>query len=369
MLINCDALGSVRQLTDAGGATLSQSYDPYGEVISSEGGAASVYGYDGEWTDVTGLVYLRSRYYGPSQGRFITRDTWGGDANSPMSYNLWMYGYGNPVKYTDPSGYSSSGCLPIIGCSPTAGQAVDFFRWFYSKGGPIILAGEIHGGRFDCNNRQWSLPQETLELAADYICERGPEHVFFHGQDNLTHELAYSVLIDQVRKHYYDSREGDLSVPTELRFNIPQYSEALLDAFVNYNGPMVEFPITHFLGSFDYTVVRSGLDRIRFQIDNRTDLSSGTHLPGRWPPDDQRNNPLSLEQVIDESPQLANRNAVELLNERPDIISILKIQERTETGGLGGGAMRQTFTWTERRLMCGLENLPWPVYLSLLDVR
>jgi RHS repeat-associated protein len=100
-----DALGSVRQLTDEGGTvTLTQSYSPYGDVLSSMGDSSSVYGYTGEWTDVTGLVYLRARYYDPLQGRFMTRDVWGGDGNNPISYNAWLYVYANLVNLTDPSG-------------------------------------------------------------------------------------------------------------------------------------------------------------------------------------------------------------------------------------------------------------------------
>ncbi len=34
----------------------------------------------------------------------MTRDTWDGDANQPMSYNHWMYTGGNPVNRLDPSG-------------------------------------------------------------------------------------------------------------------------------------------------------------------------------------------------------------------------------------------------------------------------
>ena len=34
----------------------------------------------------------------------MTRDTWQGDYNRPLSLNRWLYGYGNPIKYTDPSG-------------------------------------------------------------------------------------------------------------------------------------------------------------------------------------------------------------------------------------------------------------------------
>jgi hypothetical protein len=47
---------------------------------------------------------LRARYYNPSDGRFQSRDTWGGDANQPLSYNKWNYANSDPVNYTDPTG-------------------------------------------------------------------------------------------------------------------------------------------------------------------------------------------------------------------------------------------------------------------------
>ncbi|MBU1659866.1 MAG: hypothetical protein KKD28_00145 [Chloroflexi bacterium] len=58
-----DALGSVRQLTDESGVvTLVKGYQPYGDVLSSVGSGVSSYGFTGEWTDVSGMVYLRARY-------------------------------------------------------------------------------------------------------------------------------------------------------------------------------------------------------------------------------------------------------------------------------------------------------------------
>jgi YD repeat-containing protein len=61
-----DALGSVRQLTNAtGDVTLTRAYDTYGNPILSVGDAQSDYGYTGEFTDASGLVYLRARYYEP----------------------------------------------------------------------------------------------------------------------------------------------------------------------------------------------------------------------------------------------------------------------------------------------------------------
>ena len=61
-----DALGSVRQLADGSGlVTLSESYQPYREVLSSSGNGASSYGFTSEWADSTEFVYLRARYDAP----------------------------------------------------------------------------------------------------------------------------------------------------------------------------------------------------------------------------------------------------------------------------------------------------------------
>jgi RHS repeat-associated protein len=100
-----DALGSVRQLVDGSGVVaLERAYRPFGDVLSTLGTGTSIYAFAGEQRDASGLVYLRARYYAPGQGRFLSRDVWEGDPRSPMSYNLWIYGYGNPVLYKDPWG-------------------------------------------------------------------------------------------------------------------------------------------------------------------------------------------------------------------------------------------------------------------------
>jgi RHS repeat-associated protein len=106
-----DAPGSVRQLADADGqVSLAQSYEPYGETHSSSGEGATSYGFAGEWTDsYIELLYLRSRMYSPGTGRFLTRDTWQGNYNRPLSLHRWNYVEGNPVNYTDPSGHIKSG--------------------------------------------------------------------------------------------------------------------------------------------------------------------------------------------------------------------------------------------------------------------
>lgn len=95
-----DGLGSIRQAVDENGKVVaSYDYDPYGNPIQSSGG--DPYGYTGEWweNDV-GLLHLRARWYSPETGTFLSRD--------PIeSQPPYLYAQGNPINFTDPSGYIS----------------------------------------------------------------------------------------------------------------------------------------------------------------------------------------------------------------------------------------------------------------------
>lgn len=141
-----DALGSVRQLVDASGAVvLTKSYDPYGNGMANVGAASSRYGYTGEQTDsYIKLIYLRSRYYSSSIGRFTTRDSWPGDLSTPMSYNAWLYGYSNPVRFSDHSGKRPIECFSDEpGCSQDGRWLLaEHFLWVP---GDIVLSsiGEV----------------------------------------------------------------------------------------------------------------------------------------------------------------------------------------------------------------------------------
>jgi RHS repeat-associated protein len=99
-------VGSVRQVINpAGAVALAQSYDPFGNPLSSAGTGSSVFGYTGEQMDAsTGLLYLRARYYGSGTGRFLSKDPWKGDDLRPQSLNGWSYVEGNPINRIDPRG-------------------------------------------------------------------------------------------------------------------------------------------------------------------------------------------------------------------------------------------------------------------------
>ena len=54
---------------------------------------------------MTGLDYLRARYYDSQVGTFLTEDSYSGELTDPLSQNLYTYVQNNPVNYTDPSGH------------------------------------------------------------------------------------------------------------------------------------------------------------------------------------------------------------------------------------------------------------------------
>jgi RHS repeat-associated protein len=89
-----DALGSVRQLTDAGGdVTQARFYTPFGvaEAVYGQPVPGS-FGFAGEQQDpAAGLIFLRARYYDPTTGRFLTRDPYPAYATQPSTLHRYAY--------------------------------------------------------------------------------------------------------------------------------------------------------------------------------------------------------------------------------------------------------------------------------------
>jgi RHS repeat-associated protein len=107
-----DGLGSVVALTDATGKPrAAYAYDPWGNAllnISDSLGTKNKFRFTGEALDPgTGLYYLRARYYDPSIGRFSSRDRPVGSNAWPLASNPYLYALSNPIRYTDPSGFSA----------------------------------------------------------------------------------------------------------------------------------------------------------------------------------------------------------------------------------------------------------------------
>lgn len=102
-----DMHGNVVQLLDeSGNVTKTYEYDSFGNEVKPEKKDENPYRYCGEYYDKeTEEVYLRARYYEPSVGRFITRDTYTGESDEPLSLHLYTYCANDGVNAWDPSGH------------------------------------------------------------------------------------------------------------------------------------------------------------------------------------------------------------------------------------------------------------------------
>ena len=103
-----NAHGDVVGITDDTGAVKKiYRYDAFGVEKNKDESDTNAFRYCGEYYDKeSDTIYLRARYYSPTTGRFISRDSDPGTSADPLSLNLYTYCHNNPVLYTDPSGHS-----------------------------------------------------------------------------------------------------------------------------------------------------------------------------------------------------------------------------------------------------------------------
>jgi RHS repeat-associated protein len=100
-----DAQNSTRAVTDvSGNITSNYDYDAFGNLQGTPT-LETNYLYTAQQYDAVSELYsLRARYYDPSIGRFLSRDTWAYDYQNPVELNRYVYVANNPVTWTDPSG-------------------------------------------------------------------------------------------------------------------------------------------------------------------------------------------------------------------------------------------------------------------------
>ncbi len=100
-----DHLGSIRELTDAGGNVRARySYDPFGRRTKLAGDLEADFGFTGWFIAAeAGLAMARFRAYDPELGRWLSRDPLQ-KAELEEGANLYAYVRNNPINATDPLG-------------------------------------------------------------------------------------------------------------------------------------------------------------------------------------------------------------------------------------------------------------------------
>ena len=95
-------------LTAAGVVASSYEYDAFGNITNQAGNVSNPIRYSGyQYDEESKLYYLNARYYDPKLARFLTEDTYRGQANDPLSLNLYTYTLNNPIRYFDPTGHAA----------------------------------------------------------------------------------------------------------------------------------------------------------------------------------------------------------------------------------------------------------------------
>ena len=104
--------GDILGLQNGTGAfVVEYRYDAWGRQTSKTGslaaslGALNPFRYRGYvYDEETGLYYLRSRYYNPDWGRFISSDSILGRVGGLLQHNLFAYCWNSPINLVDQDG-------------------------------------------------------------------------------------------------------------------------------------------------------------------------------------------------------------------------------------------------------------------------
>jgi len=134
-------------------------YAPFGGLRAGSASPEGI-GYTGEWTDPTGLVNLRARAYDPSAARFLSADTYGGEATDPLTANPYAYGIDNPLAYTDPSGHFLKAAVSWV--ANNAAVIASFAICFVPVIGQAYMIGSAVAGQDLLTGTKLSGPERFL---------------------------------------------------------------------------------------------------------------------------------------------------------------------------------------------------------------
>lgn len=307
-----DALGSVRQVSDStANITFAQTYEPFGDVLTTAGSTASNYGFSGEWTDGTGLINLRARYLNTGIGRFITRDTWPGNYQRPLSLNGWNYVEGNPVNFTDPSGHiripggGGSFVSPVRGYNSYNYDPLAAIYKYLVCDFDNRIANSFPLG-FDQFGTDYNPMESTilaLSLVWNWFWESGPDEYVFGPEESLTQDIIHEPGVTEFKKawaeagyplpfvwhHTADHRIGkSLTIPGDIINPVwvftREHGIALPLSIAGLGSPTPEGlidPVGGTIGSLDtITVIDAGNGQVFFTVSNAMDRASGSRIPG-----------------------------------------------------------------------------------------
>ena len=141
-LYNKDIRESTTSIIGANGtAAATYEYDDFGNTMVTSGrNFDNEICYTGQIYDQSsGLYYYNARFYDPENARFLTQDTYRGEATQPDTLHLYAYCANNPINYVDPTGHFKKHWWNKVS---TVGGAVDAILVLVGLGGAKGLTGK-----------------------------------------------------------------------------------------------------------------------------------------------------------------------------------------------------------------------------------
>jgi len=145
-----DHLGSPRLVSDATG-NHTQSFSPFGEGGTSDGGALQFTGHErdnAEFGDGTADLpdYMHARFYDPGAGRLLSIDRAGGDPYFPQTWNRYAYARNNPLNRVDLDGNADTWFQRAAAATIGFGSTVQSFGASLNNGTALGTAADATMG-------------------------------------------------------------------------------------------------------------------------------------------------------------------------------------------------------------------------------
>jgi RHS repeat-associated protein len=157
-----DHLGSVEAISNSAGLAVAYfSHDAWGKPRNADwtdstgtlNGAPGNLGFTGhEMIPEVGLVHMNGRVYDPMLGKFLSADPTVQFEKDVRSYNRYSYVSNNPLRYTDPTGYSLSRLGKWL--RKHVMTILNVVSWFYSPLQPFVQALNIVSIGYYASNAQ-----------------------------------------------------------------------------------------------------------------------------------------------------------------------------------------------------------------------
>lgn len=217
-----DGLGSVTALTDSAGAVVGRyEYDAYGSQIQAPTGAGTeVYTFAGQQYDATtGLYSMRSRYYDPAHGRFISPDP-------VAANNQYWYAEADPVDMVDVFGETSSVeyssvsslsrgvalavrnnggaylCGHLVQAAIACLRAGDFSASSLGQGGERHVRNQL-GANVRANTQTFTIPGSSSSRRPDLVMRRFLGEVKNSGKVYFSSQISDTLKLAKVHEKTY----------------------------------------------------------------------------------------------------------------------------------------------------------------------